>query len=232
MPVRTPTCSHKKRPHPPVELPWQAPAETPDDKPAARKRRDWLEDPDVQLMLRVREGEEEAFAEIQRRYRPRIFGYFCRQLGDRVEAEDLAQEVFLRLYRSRHRYQPRARFATWVFHITQNVARNAVRSRKRHPCVRLDPSAHETKSVLEVLLTDSCDAPSRPLERDELAGVVRQAVAGLADRQRTALELHQFKDRTYAEVAAELDMTPKAAKSLLYRARNQLRVSLTAFINQ
>src|SRR5438093_1343392 len=83
--------------------------------------------------------------------------------------------------------------------------------------------------LLELLLSDRAEAPSGPLERDELAGVVRAAVAELADRQRTALELHQFHDRTYAQVAAELDMTPKAAKSLLYRARNHLRVALRAF---
>jgi RNA polymerase sigma-70 factor (ECF subfamily) len=207
--------------------------------PAKRKPREatradgrerWLADPDVCRMLAVRDGDEAAFAELVDRYGPRVFGYFCRQVGDRMEAEDLAQEVFLRLYRSRERYQPRARFATWVFHITQNVARNALRSRRRHPCVRLDAAGAEESNLLEAVLCDRGDAPSRPLERHELAGVVRAAVAGLADRQRTAVELHQFEDRTYAEVAAELDMTPKAAKSLLYRARNQLRSSLTAFM--
>src|SRR5947209_19546301 len=85
----------------------------------------WPDDPEVRLMLRVQRGDEEAFAELQRRYGPRIFGYFCRQLKDRADAEDLTQEVFLRLYRSRGRYQPRARFATRVFHITQNVARRS-----------------------------------------------------------------------------------------------------------
>jgi RNA polymerase sigma-70 factor (ECF subfamily) len=181
-------------------------------------------------MQRVRTGDQQAFTQLQERYAPRVFGYFCRQLRDRAEAEDLTQEVFLRLYRSRHRYQPRARFATWIFHITQNVARNALRSRRRHPCVHLDPEAPGNRGLMEVLLSDRADAPSRPLERDELALVVRAAVAELAGRQRTALELHQFHDRTYAEVAAELDMTPKAAKSLLYRARNQLREVLQPFM--
>jgi RNA polymerase sigma-70 factor (ECF subfamily) len=200
-------------------------------KAKAGPRPKWLDDPEVRLMLDVQEGDTAAFDQLQERYRPRVFGYFCRQLGDRMEAEDLTQEVFLRLYRSRDRYQPRARFATWVFHITQNVARNALRSRRRHPFVRLDPLTHETKNLLEVLLTDSQDAPSRPLEREEVAGMVRKAVAGLAGRQRMALELHQFCDLTYAEVAAELDMTPKAAKSLLYRARNQLRANLISFMS-
>ena len=86
------------------------------------------DDPDVRLMLRVRDDDPGAFAELLRRYGARIFGHFFRVLGDRQEAEDLTQEVFLRVYRSRKRYQPRARLATWLFHITQNVARNAIRS--------------------------------------------------------------------------------------------------------
>jgi RNA polymerase sigma-70 factor (ECF subfamily) len=200
-------------------------------KPGAKARaRAWKDDPEVRLMQRVQHGDQDAFAQLQAEYAPRIFGYFCRQLRDRSEAEDLTQEVFLRLYRSRVRYQPRARFATWIFHITQNVARNALRSRRRRPCVPLDTGAPANQGLLEVL-SDRADAPSRPLERDELAGVVRAAVAELAGRQRTAVELHQFHDRTYAEVAAELDMTPKAAKSLLYRARNQLREVLQPFMH-
>ncbi len=189
-----------------------------------------MEDPDVALMMRARE-DQEAFAELQRRYAPRVFGYFCRQLKDRADAEDLTQEVFLRLYRARARYEPRARFATWVFHVTQNVGRNALRSRRRRPCVPLGPNSATQRHLLEGALPDRGDSPSRPLERDELAGVVRAAVAELAGRQREAMELHQFHDRTYAQVAAQLDMTPKAAKSLLYRARNQLRVVLTPFMS-
>ena len=190
----------------------------------------WLDDPDVGLMLQVQRGNGEAFARLQEHYTPRVFGYFCRLLRDRGEAEDLTQEVFLRLYRSRDRYQPRARFATWVFHIMQNVARNALRSRRRHACARRAPDGPAGRGLLEELLVDRGAAPSGDLERDELAGVVRAAVAELAWRQRAALELHQFHDRTYAEVAAELDMTPKAAKSLLYRARNQLREVLQPFM--
>src|SRR5947208_15025974 len=99
----------------------------------------WDDDPEVQLMSRVRAGDEAAFRQLQERYAGRVLGYFCKQLRDRAEAEDLTQEVFLRLYRSRDRYQPRARFATWIFHIAHNVARNAMRSRRRRPCLRLDP---------------------------------------------------------------------------------------------
>jgi RNA polymerase sigma-70 factor (ECF subfamily) len=196
-----------------------------------RETRKYLADPEVVLMMRVRDGDDAAFAELLQRYRTRIFGSFVKRLGDRQEAEDLTQEVFLRLYRSRQRYQPRARFATWLFRVSQNVARNAMRSRRRRPELRLEALASPADpGAAEALLTDRGEEPSRPMERSELAGVVRAAVSSLAGRQRVAVELHQFHDRTYAEVAAELDMTPKAAKSLLYRARNELRESLSPFM--
>lgn len=186
-----------------------------------------LDDPEVGLMLLARDDEPGAFAELVSRYWTRVFGRFCRQLGDRQEAEDLTQDVFLRLYRSRKRYRPEAKFATWLFHITQNVGRNALRSRRRRPCTSLEAlTVGEDDPTGSGLLPDRGEPPSRPLERAEMAGVLRAAVSQLADRQRAALELHQFEDRTYNEVAAELDMTPKAAKSLLYRARNQLRENL------
>jgi RNA polymerase sigma-70 factor (ECF subfamily) len=195
----------------------------------ARKAEDrWLNDPEVRLMLRVRDGDHDAFRQLVERYNTRIFGFFRRRLGDRQEAEDLTQEVLLRLFRSRHSYKPRALFSTWVFHITQNVARNALRFRQRHPCVRL-PAANEDH-LPDGLRSRGADTPSGPLERAELAGMVRAAIAALGERQRVALELHQFHDQTYAEVAAQLDMTPKAAKSLLYRTRNLLRARLTPIL--
>jgi len=189
------------------------------------------DDPEVALMLRVQRDDSCAFTQLVERYWTQVFGRFYRRLGDRQEAEDLSQDVFLRLYRYRKRYRPRAKFATWLYHIAENVARNAFRSRRRKACVRLGNVAGSAEgSFLEGRLSDRHGSPSLPMERNELASVVRTAVAGLAGRQRTALELHQFHDHTYAEVAAEMDMSPKAAKSLLYRARHQLRESLTPFM--
>jgi RNA polymerase sigma-70 factor (ECF subfamily) len=186
----------------------------------------WLDDPEVGLMLRVQGGDTAVFAELVRRYWPRVFGRLCRWLGDRAEAADLTQDVFLRAYRYRDRYGARARFATWLFHITRNVARNAVRARRRRPCLHVESLAGGG----EWLLADRGEPPSRPLERAELAGKVRSAVSGLAERQRAAVELHAFEGRTYAEVADALATSPEAAKSLLYRARNQLRAGLGPFM--
>jgi RNA polymerase sigma-70 factor (ECF subfamily) len=201
----------------------------PGKKSARLPRRD---DPDVALMLRVQRDEAGAFAALVERFGPLVFGRFFRQLGDRQDAEDLVQEVFLRLYRNRKSYQPRAKLATWLFHITQNVARNAFRARSRHPSVSMSLLGNEGEEWGDDWLSNRHDdSPSRPLERRELAGIVRAAVSGLAGRQRVALELHQFQDLTYVEVARHLDMSPKAAKSLLYRARNQLRENLTAMLD-
>jgi RNA polymerase sigma-70 factor (ECF subfamily) len=196
--------------------------------PVARRKE---VDPGVVLMLRVQRDEAGAFEELVEQFWTRVFGRFYRWLADRQEAEDLAQDVFLRLYRARKRYQPRAKFTTWLFHISQNVARNAIRSRRRRPCVRLEALTGPGLDLsANRFLDDRCESPDRPMERLELAGVVRAAVSDLGGRQRTALELHQFHDRTYAEIAAAMAMSPKAAKSLLYRARNQLRANLTKFM--
>jgi RNA polymerase sigma-70 factor (ECF subfamily) len=177
-------------------------------------------------MMRVKRDEPGAFAELVARYGPRIFARFFRSFQDRQEAEDLTQDVLLRLYRSRKRYEPKARFATWLFHITQNVARNAFRHRRRQACVsrNLEMADEGHASRREVWLS----SPSQSLERSELARTVRAAVSGLADRQRAALEMFQFQNRSYAEIAAALALTTKATKSLLYRARVQLK----GFLNQ
>jgi RNA polymerase sigma-70 factor, ECF subfamily len=192
----------------------------------------WMNDPEVCLMLQVQQDDAGAFAELVKRYWPLVFGQFFRKLGRREEAEDLAQDVFLRVYRHRKRYKPQAKFATWLYRIAQNVLLNALRSRHRHPAMHLEAMTHIAGMDVanDYALPDRAEAPSRSIERNELARVVHAAVSGLAARQRTAVELHQFHDRTYSEVAAELHMTPKAAKSLLYRARNQLRICLSPFM--
>jgi RNA polymerase sigma-70 factor (ECF subfamily) len=188
--------------------------------------------PEVVLMLRVQRDEAGAFAELVETYWTQVFSRFYRQLGDRQDAEDMAQEVFLRLYRSRKRYQPRAKFTTWLFHIAQNVARNALRTRRRHPCVPLGRlmGADEEVRPADRRSGDRFEAPSRPVERTELAGMVRSAVKRLGGRQRRAMELYQFHDRSYDQIADEMDMSLQAAKGLLYRARNQLRECLSQYV--
>jgi RNA polymerase sigma-70 factor (ECF subfamily) len=185
-------------------------------------------DAETVLMLRVKRDEPGAFAELLDQCRGRTFARLYRTLHDRQEAEDLTQEVFLRLFRARKRWEPRAKFATWLFHITQNVVRNALRARRRHrwlqfggPVGAADPLAdQETRG----------DRPWKPLECRELAQAVHGAVTGLGSRQRVAFEMQQYQDRSYAEIARALALTPKAAKSLLYRARLHLRDLLQHYV--
>ena len=201
-------------------------------RPTAAVVRLWESEPEVILMLRVKADEPGAFGELVDHWWPKIFGRFYKQLGDRQEAEDLAQDVFLRLYRNRRRYEPKARFATWLFHIARNVARNAIRSRKRRSCLTLGHAAPgpfgETREAQFPSRRD--ESPAQPLEREEITHVVRTAMRELALRQRVALEL-QFQDCSYSEIAAQLHVSAKAAKSLLYRARMQLREHLQDYVS-
>ena len=197
-------------------------------KTRCMKARCCADDPDVDLMLRVQRDEPGAFAVLAERFHARIFGRLFRIVSNREEAEDMTQEVFLRVYRSRGRYRPQARFSTWLYHITHNVACNGLRRRRRQAWLRFGQLDQYETNGRERREDRAADSPSSALERRELAQAVRGAVAELADRQRAALEMHQFQDRTYAEIAVALALTPEATKSLLYRARLQLRTFLDA----
>lgn len=188
--------------------------------PGPNARTSFGSDASTALMERVRRDHPGAFGELVREYGPRILARYIRVFHDRQLAEDLTQDVFLRVYRARKRYRPSARFTTWLYHITQNVARNALRGLRRRSRLQLglDPAGGFDESYLAATET----LPD-PLERKELARLVRSAISGLGQRQRTALEMQQFQNRSYAEIAAALELTPKATKSLLYRARLQLK---------
>jgi RNA polymerase sigma-70 factor, ECF subfamily len=178
---------------------------------------------DDELMLRVRQNDDLAFAMLVERHRPRL----CRQLqamiGDRVEAEDLTQEVFLRVYRHRKSYRPEAIFAAWLGSIARNVARNWLRDRRR----RGGQSRRGDGGLEAHLVDDRADAPFGSLERRELQQLVGLALGQLACRQRRAVELHQFARHSCARVAQEMCLTPQAARSLLQRARHELRAALS-----
>ncbi len=188
-----------------------------------------LADPDVQLMLRVQRDEPGAFAALVAAYWNRVFGRFVRQLHDRQEAEDLAQDVFLRIYRNRKNYRPRAKLATWVFFVARNVGRNAIRRRRRKHLAPLGPALESEEHRGPLSITAESVEPLGFVEQAELAMVVRDAVAGLNRRQRRAVEL-RFEDNSYEQIASKLSMSPKAAKSLLYRARNELRFVLGQYV--
>ena len=192
-----------------------------------------LRDPDIRLMLRVRDADDQAaFAELVERFQHRLVGVMHHLLGRGDEAEDLAQEVFLRVYRTRRKYTPKAKFSTWLFTIANNLALNALRDRQRRPRVPLD--ARESGPLgtrpEEQLVAERDRPPGAGLQQEELAAVVRRALDGLNERQRVAVVLNKFEDMGYADIAAVMGLSQKAVKSLLSRARGKLREALSGYI--
>lgn len=191
-----------------------------------------LRDPDIRLMLRVRDDDSVAFAELVELYQQRLVTIMHHLVGNKEEAEDLAQEVFLRVYRTRKRYRPRAKFSTWLFTIANNLALNALRSRQRKPVVPLDvrDSGPLGPRPAEQLVRDRQHQPSERMQQQELAEIVQQALSELNERQRAAVVLNKFEDMNYAEIAEIMNLTTKAVKSLLSRARENLRHALKQYI--
>jgi RNA polymerase sigma-70 factor (ECF subfamily) len=193
-------------------------------------------DPDVRLMMRVRDDDAGAFEELVRRYQGRLVRLFHHIGPSREVAEDLTQEVFLRIYRSRANYEPGAKFATWIFTIAGNVARNAARTHgRRKEVIEADTRRGRDDSEGNLLTKMALDAsglmPARLVEGEERAELVRQAVDKLGERQRMALMLSRFENMSYVEIAEAMDLTSKAVKSLLSRARVNLRDALAEYID-
>ena len=191
-----------------------------------------LRDPDIRIMLRVRDDDPSAFAELVDLYNHRLVTVLHHLLGKLEEAEDLAQEVFLRVYRVRKKYRPRAKFSTWLFTIANNLALNALRSRQRKPVVPLNvrDSGPLGPRPAEQLVRDRENQPMQHMQQQELASIVAQALDELNERQRVAVVLNKFEDMNYAEIAEIMGLTTKAVKSLLSRARDNLRQTLKAYI--
>jgi RNA polymerase sigma-70 factor (ECF subfamily) len=191
-----------------------------------------LRDPDIRLMLRVRADEPGAFEELVDHYQHRLVAVMHHLVGNADEAEDLAQEVFLRIYRARKKYRPRAKFSTWLFTIANNLALNVLRSRQRKPVVPLNlrDSGPLGPRPAEQMVHDKTKQPVQRMQQQELAAIVRQAIEGLNERQRVAVVLNKFEDMNYAEIAEVMNLTTKAVKSLLSRARTNLRGALKDYI--
>lgn len=186
-------------------------------------------------MLRVRDDDADAFAELMLRYQNRMVSLLSHLVGRRDQAEDLAQEVFLRVYRARKRYVPGSKFSTWLYTIAHNVAANALRSRARRKEVHLSPN--ESGAVggdpLDAAAVDASGLmPTRLADKAELRDVVQQAVAALNERQRMAVLLNKFEHLSYEEIAEVMQMSGPAVKSLLSRARANLREVLEPYLQQ
>src|SRR5215469_12623211 len=187
---------------------------------------------DVQLMLDVKSGDESSFDFLLTKYRLPLVNFLYRMVRDRATAEDLAQDVFLRVYRARTAYIPSAKFTTWLFRIATNLALNSLRdNRHEKMAVSLAAAAgDEEDSAPRDLPAREMHIDQRLLERDRVA-FIQRAIASLPEKQRAAVLLHKYEEMDYAEIAKILDCTEAALKSLLFRAYENLRVQLAPLVN-
>jgi RNA polymerase sigma-70 factor (ECF subfamily) len=201
-----------------------SPAETLEKEMAAR-------DPDVRLMLQVRDDVDGAFAQLVERYQNRLLGLLSNMTSSTQDAEDLVQEVFLRIYRSRKGYRPKSKFSTWLFTVASNLALNRRRDQARRPVSSLASGggSQDRPGITESQVIGSEPTASGPMRQAELAQVVQEAVASLDDDQRLAVLLCKFEQMSYAEVAEAMNRSEAAIKSLLSRARMNLRERLEPY---
>jgi len=181
-------------------------------------------------MRRLKGGEEAALDALMERHASPIFQFLFRMLGDQDEANDLAQETFLRLYRARDSFRLGNRFTTWLYTIAANLARNHLRWRSRHPNLSLEAESAATGQSLSDVLPASSLNPGQAAEAAERRHAVHKAVAGLPDEMREAIVLCEWENLSMAEAAAIVSATPKAIENRLYRARKLLREQLGQFL--
>lgn len=183
-------------------------------------------------MLRVSDGDNDAFEQLVCLYQDRMVGFFFHLLHDRTAAEDLAQEAFLRIFRSRERYKPTARFSTWLFRIAHNLASNQKRGtvRRREIPLASSSDSYEFRPQGQILADKSALMPTRQLDSMEMQDVVRNALEDLGERQKTAVVLHKFEGMSYEEIGEIMGLGPVAVKSLLSRARSKLKESLEKYL--
>lgn len=188
-------------------------------------------DPDTELMLRVKGGDETAFAALVDKYKQPVINLLYRTLRDATEAEDLAQNVFVQVFKSADRYRVEAKFSTWLYTIARNLCLNELRRRSRHPAESLDAGSENLEDSPARQFEDRRSvAPPDQLLRDELTAKVQAALDTLPENQRTAILLYQEQDMSYEEISKVLDCSLSATKSLIHRGRETLKQKLKPYL--
>ncbi len=201
----------------------------------ATEPKDYTQDEDVRLMLAVRAGDAAAFEQLVTRHQERILSTLIHFTDSLQQAEELTQEVFLKVYEARLRYEPTAKFTTWLYRIVRNEGLNAVRHKKRHPERYLNaspPADGDGANAEENLLAKSGYMPARQYDEKEEREMVRLALKSLEPRQREAILYQHVEEMDYSQIAQVMEMTVPAVKSLLYRARRRLAEILAPYMSE
>lgn len=187
-------------------------------------------DPDSQLMLKVGQGDSDAFNSLMSKYQKTVLNLIYRFLGcSSDQAQDLAQEVFIRIYRSSERYQAKARFFTYVYTVTLNLCRNARLRNSKRQMVSLDEEKEDAPSLQ---IPDPSGSAADSLDRVELAEVIRKAISDLPEEQRELVILQRYQGLAYEEICEMTGQSLSAVKSKLHRAKITLKKKLEPYLNQ
>jgi RNA polymerase sigma-70 factor (ECF subfamily) len=181
-------------------------------------------------MEKLQSGHDAALNDLMTRHATPIFHFLCRMVGNEDDANDLAQETFVRVFKSAKNFRTNEKFSTWLFTIAANLARNHFRWRSRHPNLSLDAENPETEQSIGSTLLSNVRAPNEAALAEERGNAVRVAVKNLPEDLREAIVLCEWEERSVAEAAAILEATPKAVESRLYRARGILRERLKSWL--
>jgi RNA polymerase sigma-70 factor (ECF subfamily) len=184
---------------------------------------------DVRLMLATKAGDIAAFEELVSRHQHAVVGTVAKMLGNASDAEDIAQQVFVRIWKSAKRYEPQAKFTTWLFTITRNLVFNESRRRSRKKEVS---SEEREENFHQTLVGERHAEPDAAALQNELEAAVEAAIQSLPEKQRLAVVLRRYEDMPYEEIGVILELSLSAVKSLLFRARGQLKESLERYLNQ
>lgn len=186
---------------------------------------------DADVMLRVKAGDDSAFEYLVQKYRRAMVSFMFRMAHNSAAAEDLAQEVFLRVYRSRQNYEASAKFTTWLYRIATNLAVNHARDTRHERAenvVSLDEKDEDTGQSLD--LPDKSQTAEEMIVQRERMSAIRQRVQELPERQRIAVLMHKYQQMDYKQISEVLKLSESATKSLLFRAYETLRVQLKEFV--
>jgi RNA polymerase sigma-70 factor (ECF subfamily) len=178
-------------------------------------------EPEIAWMARIKEGDMEAFRMLVETHQARVIGTISKMLGSDAEAEDLAQQVFIRIWKSAPRYRPTAKFTTWLFRITRNLVFNELR-RKRHFVENPEEVGEPVERVEK--------EPDQVLLEGELQKAIQAAINQLPESQRMAIILRRYEEMSYEDIAKVMETTVPAVKSILFRARAELREKLAKYL--